>query len=39
MKQSKRKLTKSFEYWERAERLIPADTQTLSKGPTQFVQV
>lgn len=30
--------TKSDEYWERAKGLIPAGTQTLSKGPTQFVQ-
>jgi glutamate-1-semialdehyde aminotransferase len=30
--------TKSDQYWERAQGLIPAGTQTLSKGPTQFVQ-
>jgi glutamate-1-semialdehyde aminotransferase/spore coat polysaccharide biosynthesis protein SpsF (cytidylyltransferase family) len=30
-------LTKSREYWTRAQPLIPAGTQTLSKGPTQFV--
>lgn len=28
----------SQELWERAERLIPAGTQTLSKGPDQFVR-
>jgi len=28
----------SDEVWERAKPLIPAGTQTLSKGPTQFVQ-
>lgn len=33
-----RDLTKSKEYWARAERVIPAGTQTFSKGPTQFVQ-
>ena len=33
-----RKLTKSDEYWGRAERIIPAGTQTFSKGPTQFVK-
>lgn len=38
MKALERKLTKSNEYWERAERIIPAGTQTFSKGPTQFVQ-
>ena len=32
-----RKLKKSEEYWARAEKTIPAGTQTLSKGPTQFV--
>ncbi len=32
------KLKKSMEYLKKAERLIPACTQTLSKGPTQFVQ-
>ena len=30
-------LTKSEEYWSRAKKLIPAGTQTLSKGPTQYV--
>ena len=30
-------LTKSEEYWDRAKNLIPAGTQCLSKGPTQFV--
>lgn len=29
---------KSDELWARAEKLIPAGTQTLSKGPTQFVR-
>lgn len=33
-----RTLKKSQEYLRRAEELIPAQTQTLSKGPTQFVQ-
>lgn len=31
-------LTKSNEVWARAEPMIPAGTQTLSKGPSQFVQ-
>ncbi len=35
---SARKLDASFAYLRRAERVIPAVTQTLSKGPTQFVQ-
>jgi len=34
----KRKLMKSREYWARAEQIIPCGTQTLSKGPTQFVR-
>lgn len=38
MKALKKKFTKSFEYWKRAEKLIPAGTQTLSKGPDQFVK-
>ncbi|MCK4814229.1 aminotransferase class III-fold pyridoxal phosphate-dependent enzyme, partial [bacterium] len=38
MKILPRDLTKSKEYWIRAERIIPAGTQTFSKGPTQFVQ-
>jgi glutamate-1-semialdehyde aminotransferase len=38
MKTGKRKLTKSNEYLKRAEQIIPSLTQTLSKGPTQFVQ-
>ncbi len=38
MKDSARKLSKSNEYWRRAEKIIPAGTQTFSKGPTQFVQ-
>lgn len=29
-------ITRSNELWERASRLIPAGTQTLSKGPSQF---
>lgn len=33
-----RSLRKSEEHWKRAETLIPAGTQTLSKGPTQFVK-
>jgi len=33
----KRTLTKSEEYWVRAKNIIPAGTQCLSKGPTQFV--
>lgn len=32
-----RPLTCSAEYWNRAQSLIPAGTQTLSKGPTQYV--
>ena len=31
-------LTKSNEVWEKAEPLIPSGTQTLSKGPSDFVQ-
>ena len=38
MKVLERKLAKSNEYWTRAERIIPAGTQTFSKGPTQYVQ-
>lgn len=38
MKVIKRSLSKSNEYWARAEKIIPAGTQTFSKGPTQFVQ-
>ncbi len=33
----KRKLTKSFNLWQKATRLIPSGTQTLSKAPNQFV--
>jgi glutamate-1-semialdehyde 2,1-aminomutase/spore coat polysaccharide biosynthesis protein SpsF len=33
-----RHLERSLAWWERAERVIPMGTQTLSKGPTQFVQ-
>lgn len=33
----KRTLTKSEEYWDRAKNIIPAGTQCLSKGPTQFI--
>lgn len=32
-----RSLRKSEGYWARAKKIIPAGTQTLSKGPTQFV--
>ncbi len=32
------RLDRSREWWARAERVIPCGTQTLSKGPTQFVQ-
>lgn len=38
MKVTKRKFSKSFEYWRKAEKFIPAGTQTLSKGPDQFVK-
>jgi len=31
-------LTRSDSWWERAQRVIPLGTQTLSKSPTQFVQ-
>jgi glutamate-1-semialdehyde aminotransferase len=31
-------LDRSNAWWERAERIIPCGTQTLSKGPSQFVQ-
>jgi len=31
-------IKKSDEVWERGRKLIPAGTQTLSKGPTQYVQ-
>lgn len=34
---NKRTLTKSEEYWKKAKNIIPAGTQCLSKGPTQFV--
>jgi len=37
MKTIKRTLTKSKEYWSRAKNILPAGTQCLSKGPTQFV--
>jgi len=33
-----RSLAKSREYLERARKVIPSQTQTFSKGPTQFVQ-
>ena len=33
-----KKLDQSRAWWERAERVIPMGTQTLSKSPTQFVQ-
>ncbi|MFC1874301.1 aminotransferase class III-fold pyridoxal phosphate-dependent enzyme [Chloroflexota bacterium] len=38
MKVLPRSLTKSKSYWEQAEKVIPAGTQTFSKGPTQYVQ-
>ncbi len=37
MEIKKRSLEKSENYWARCQHLIPAGTQTLSKGPTQFV--
>jgi glutamate-1-semialdehyde-2,1-aminomutase len=33
-----RPLSRSFELWERATRVIPGGTQTLSKGPSMFTQ-
>jgi glutamate-1-semialdehyde 2,1-aminomutase/spore coat polysaccharide biosynthesis protein SpsF len=33
-----RELSRSHALWQRAERVIPLGTQTLSKSPTQFVQ-
>jgi len=33
-----RRLDQSRRWWQRAEAVIPCGTQTLSKGPTQFVQ-
>ena len=38
METEPRRLDNSVEYLRRAEKLIPAVTQTLSKGPTQFVE-
>jgi glutamate-1-semialdehyde-2,1-aminomutase len=38
VKDTERKLVKSNEYLRRAEKIIPCITQTLSKGPTQYVQ-
>lgn len=38
MEVRQRDLTRSFDYWNRAQRLIPNGTQTLSKGPDQFVR-
>ncbi len=35
---SSQKFARSDALWQRAQGLIPAGTQTLSKGPTQFVQ-
>lgn len=35
---AKRRLEKSDALWARAQKLIPCGTQTLSKGPDQFVQ-
>lgn len=37
-KAHERSIEKSVRYWERAIRVIPSGTQTLSKSPTQFVQ-
>ena len=34
---TKRNLVKSEKYWSTAKKIIPAGTQCLSKGPTQFV--
>lgn len=38
MKPIKRKLDESDRIWDQASRLIPCGTQTLSKGPDQFVR-
>jgi len=38
MEAKKRDIKRSLEYWERAEKVIPAGTQTLSKSPTQFIR-
>ncbi len=38
MKTQSKNLQKSEELWLRAKGLIPAGTQTLSKGPTQYVE-
>lgn len=38
LKIAARNLVKSFEYLERAKKVVVNQTQTLSKGPTQFVQ-
>jgi glutamate-1-semialdehyde 2,1-aminomutase/spore coat polysaccharide biosynthesis protein SpsF len=38
MEPTQRKLDQTKAYLERARRLIPSQTQTFSKGPTQFVQ-
>lgn len=38
MKLRPQSLAQSEAYWQRAKDLIPAGTQTMSKGPTQFVQ-
>jgi glutamate-1-semialdehyde 2,1-aminomutase/spore coat polysaccharide biosynthesis protein SpsF len=37
-KKPRPKIDRSNELWERGKKLIPAGTQTLSKGPTQFVR-
>jgi len=37
MKATKPLITKSQELWERAQGIVPAGTQTFSKGPSQFV--
>lgn len=38
MKITDKKISKSIGYLKRAEKVIPCSTQTLSKGPTQYVQ-
>jgi glutamate-1-semialdehyde aminotransferase len=38
MEKREKKLQRSFEMWDRARRVIPGGTQTLSKGPNMFTQ-
>ena len=38
MKPLQRELAKSFAYWDRALKVVPAGSQTLSKAPDQFVK-